>query len=1034
MEKDDPAQKDADQELAKCSEALVHSGQLQTESLWTSFPAKSQWTRAHADELRIAGNESYKTGALHDAIRFYENAINVATAIQQDDLLPTYLSNLSAAYYESGDYEKALDVIDRAFEHLQADHDRVENPTPLDIKLRVRECRCLLHIQEFDQLLDAVQEVDQAVYDEHIEFGVVEDAALHSLDQLAAWDPERARKLIPRLPRYRPSMRARSGMHHGSTVGHDTANSALTAPPENKEDRDSANRDSRILLTRLQPQQTHLSFFYGGCGDPRHVLATMIDVYQQAPDPGSDFEMKMALVDKNPSVIARNLLIFFILDDLANQDLDTSTTEVTEILTILHYTYLGAIMPDWVHERLLGYIRVVATKLCSGLGVPPWLTMSLGSIDKIIPVFKYWIRGAVNAVPIQDWMDMQRPLDGPTDIFSYPNVSPELKQRLKDSRDQARVDIKDAIFNFSDAQLNTILSNKCANAKKMTLKAKKDLAFKLFATDEALDTLNRKRYVPDGLLMEYSTFYQGSLKMLYGPDELHHKEPKLAEQLKSLWTAWGAAKKGQIETNGAADPRGRSVPLLAVRDHIVNHWKINVTLVEEQWRTIANKSLPYEVTFDPFAASQQLVTCTGVRPLVKPFRTYDYTAAFFLNAARSIKTYSSKFLFEWMVDESHHVLEEITKSPEDYNFDFFDRIYFSGPPDMTGGLLAQAVDSMAILKPCNHAFVASKILHNTSHFSSVEGLFSEYLGLSTLQDAQRFLGLGIHGRFATDFFLADYIRLRPVDPANVTTISLAGKDWKSGPAIHRSQLIDWLFSAFMRIAIPARRLSHSDMRIQQPLNLHSFFRLLIYLQSIDFPAHWLSSVIDDIIQNRVMTRSRPPTTSPQTVQNLASVKGPLKAVCMTPFSMEMEVALTIWFPLLTFGITAVEFADAASIKSYSIRLSPNAESMTSYDETLPLLALWFSTNSAKKINLDLARDIVGNHNAVQSVRLLSTFQWDYDAKTAKFMCNASSMELLQIQNFTVRLIRTDTYETVSVVVPVKNCVAMSSLAEWQEPI
>lgn len=1032
----DPAlaqQTDADRELAKCSEALVHAGLLQPASLWTTSPTKSEWTRKHADELRVAGNESYKVGALHDAIRFYENAVNVATAIKDDSLLPTYLSNLSAAYYESGDYEKALDVIDRAFEQLQIQTDlaRVENPSPLDIKLRLRECRCLLQLQEFDQLLDAVQEIDQAIYDEHMEFGVIEDAALHSLDQLAAWDAERARKFTPLLPRYRPCVRPTHGGQHGSTVGHDTATSVLTVFSDTKEERDALTRSSRILLSNLSSHQTQLSFFFGGCGDPRHVLATLIDVHQQNPRPDMDFELRMALVDRNPVVIARNVLIFFILDDLAGKNLDKRTPDVIELLALLHYMYLGAIMPNWVYEKLLGYIRIVSTKLCSGLGVPSWIAISLESVDRIVPVFKFWIRGAIDEICIVDWMNMQRPLDGPADIFSYPNVSPELKQRLKDSREQARADIKDAIFNFSDSQLNTILVNKCANAKKMSLKAKKDLAFKLFATDEALDTLNRKRYVPDGLLMEYSTFYQGSLKMLYGPDELHHKEPKLTEHLKNLWSAWGAAKKA---AESSTDSKGRSAPLQAVRDHVQSQWKVNVTLIDEGWKSSQLKQHPYEVSFDPFAASQQLMTYTGVRPLVKPFRTYDYSAAFFLNAAKSIRSYGSKFLFEWMVDESHHVLEEISKSPEDSNFDFFDRIYFSSPPDLAGGILPQVVDSMSILKPVNHAFVASKILHNTSHFSSVEGLFAEYLGLSTREEAQQFLGLGIHGTFPEDFYLADYIRLRPVDPANVTTSSLAGKDFRDSAAIHRARFIDWLYYVFFKTAIPTKRSGNSDPRLQQPLNIHSFFRLLLYLQSIDFPAHWISSVIDDIIQNRVVTRARPAIHSPQTIEDLRGEKAPSKPICVTPFSMEVETALTIWFPLLTFGITAVEFPDATNIKKYTIKLNTSNDHMSAYEQTLPVLALWFSTNSAKRINVDLARDVIGSHSAVQSVRLLSSFEWDHATKIVTFMCNFSSMELLQIQNFTVRLVRTDTWETVSVVSPVKHCVMGTSLSEWQEPL
>lgn len=1024
---------DIDRELARCSEALIEAGKLDPTSLWATKPKKAEWTRQHADELRVAGNESYKVGALHDAIRFYENAVKVATVIQNESLLPTYLSNLSAAYYESGDYEKALDVIDKAFDRLgsQSDEDRIDVSLPLDIKLRLRECRCLLQIQEFEQLLDAVQDIDQAVYDEHIEFGIVEDAALHALDQQAAWDQDRARNYITCLPRYKPCMREENTIQHSSPVGHDIATSVLTVLTATKADQEASHPDSRILLSTLQPHQLQLAFFIGGCGDPRHVLATLIDVYQQKPDTNMNFELKMALVDRDPVVIARNVLICFILDSLATKNLDKRNSDVVELLALLHYTYLGAIMPNWLHEILLGFIRIVSTKLCSGLGIPKWMNISLDSIDKIIPVYKFWIRGASDVIRIVDWMKLQRPLDGQEgqeDIFSHPNVSPELKQRLKDSREQARVDIKDAIFNFSDSQLNTILMNRCDNIKKITLKAKKELAFELFATDEALDTLTRKRYVPDGLLMEYSTFYQGSLKMLYGPDELHYRDPKLANHLKNLWSSWGAAKK----TKEQATDSDRSSSLQAVRDHIQSQWNVNVTLMPGH-KAEHRKQLPYEVSFDPFAASQQLVTATGVRPLVKPFRTYDYTAAFFLNAARSIKAYGSKFLFEWMVDESHHVLDKITRSPEDSNFDFFDRIYFASPPDDTGGLLPQIVDSMGCLKATYHAFVASKTPNNALHFSSVDGLFAEYLGLCTPAEARQFLGVGLYGPYPEEFYLADYIRLRPVDPANVATISFASKDYKDGTPISKSRFLDWLYAMFFKIAIPNKLPPDGQSRLPHPLNLHSFFRLLLYLQQIDFPAHWIGGVVDELIQNKVITRSRPITHSPQSMEDPKAEKNVAKPVCVTPFSIEMEAALAMWFPLLTFGITAVVFPDAFNVREYKIKLNTNTE-MCTHDQTLPVLSLWFSTNSIRRITVDLARDIVGSHNAVQNVRILSTFEWNFQKKQAKFMCNLSAMDLMRIQNFTVRLIRTDTMETVSSIVPVNQCIlASASLADWQEP-
>jgi stress-induced-phosphoprotein 1 len=72
-------------------------------------PARGSSEKAAADGEKNKGNAAYKSRSFDQAIAHYQKAWDLYKDI-------TYLNNLSAAYFEKGDYEKSIAEATRAVE------------------------------------------------------------------------------------------------------------------------------------------------------------------------------------------------------------------------------------------------------------------------------------------------------------------------------------------------------------------------------------------------------------------------------------------------------------------------------------------------------------------------------------------------------------------------------------------------------------------------------------------------------------------------------------------------------------------------------------------------------------------------------------------------------------------------------------------------------------------------------------------------------------------------------------------------------
>ena len=99
-----------------------------------------------SDALRAQGNELYKSGKIGEAIPLYSQASELAP----EDAAP--LSNLSAAYYETGDYVSCLSASDKALAILIDQAKRQ--------KILLRKAKAHAFLQDYNNAASLLNKID----------------------------------------------------------------------------------------------------------------------------------------------------------------------------------------------------------------------------------------------------------------------------------------------------------------------------------------------------------------------------------------------------------------------------------------------------------------------------------------------------------------------------------------------------------------------------------------------------------------------------------------------------------------------------------------------------------------------------------------------------------------------------------------------------------------------------------------------------------------------------------------------------------
>ena len=329
------------------------------------------------------------------------------------------------------------------------------------------------------------------------------------------------------------------------------------------------------------------------------------------------------------------------------------------------------------------------------------------------------------------------------------------------------------------------------------------------------------------------------------------------------------------------------------------------------------------------------------------------------------------------------------------------------------------LDALPVLHAGNLPFVTATCLRNPPRFRSAAHFNNEYIALSSPADLEKTFHVReeTHVPDPTDMMpMAEYRRWYPCHRSK----SLAER-------MSRLDLETWLYRIFLKLSVPKERTIRSMTLIYSPLNLTVFVRLCDHLHKIGYPAHWLNGVLGGIMSGEVTTKARPPRSEPLKIKETKADMPPL-AQSTRPFVAELSTLLSIWSPVLSFGLqsSALPALDAVHKNLFTLETVPDdpvaeppAFVLVFLDDEIPMAG-----SSDKGLRPYLLSDELGEttHEAKalrdRGIHVLTTWTWDRRDKSAAFWLRQDVMEAMRKAQWLFTIWRTDNWRPQSDAFPI----------------
>ncbi|KAF7879570.1 hypothetical protein EAF04_000765 [Stromatinia cepivora] len=233
-----------------------------------------------ADVLRREGNDFYKSG------KFLPENIKKSAKLRPHNYIS--LSNLSAAYFEVGNY-----------------------------------AQCIIEARKALDLLQKIDGNGDAAFVEKFQRRI-KRAELHSYESSELKQQQTRLRILETLPRYRPTF-ATTGEY--CTVGNDKPTSLFD-----------------LTISKYEPMSNSVSFLFGGIGDARNLLRTIAGITElEKKHHLKEKRYHLTMIDVSRNTLTRDLIIFMLLEELSG--LETTSKEAEEVLTTLFFVFIAVIMP-----------------------------------------------------------------------------------------------------------------------------------------------------------------------------------------------------------------------------------------------------------------------------------------------------------------------------------------------------------------------------------------------------------------------------------------------------------------------------------------------------------------------------------------------------------------------------------------------------------------------------------------------------------------------------------------------------------------
>jgi hypothetical protein len=285
------------------------------------------------------------------AISLYQKSADAAS----DD--PAPLSNLSAAYFEYGDYNASITASDRSLA-LTKDEGKRQ-------KLYARKAKSLVHLLQYDTALETVDMLQDGA--EKTKFLEIIQKSLSSRSVEGADDTLTIqKKLISELPRYKEMIR---NIPEYFVVGHDVPESLYN--PE-----------------LLDNGRDKISLLFAGVGDARNLHMTFLIAGFDKKSADKCFHF--TVVDHKAPVIARDILILLMIHEFSNILFDEEEKAGSLIFPLFYYTYLAPIMPPLLHDVLQLKIADAIAMMEQPELMPAFLDVPIAFRGEVVRILKEW--------------------------------------------------------------------------------------------------------------------------------------------------------------------------------------------------------------------------------------------------------------------------------------------------------------------------------------------------------------------------------------------------------------------------------------------------------------------------------------------------------------------------------------------------------------------------------------------------------------------------------------------------------------------
>ncbi|KAK0437373.1 hypothetical protein EV421DRAFT_1828683 [Armillaria borealis] len=805
--------------------------------------------------LKENASQLFKEAKFDEAAEKYRQAEEISP---RDAIYP---SNLSAALYELGDYCGSFEAICRAVQKLDCS-------SSLHQRLSPRMAKCLIYGSRSGTI--SYELISQNTFAIEI---------LESTSQ--EWDNwrriKRDKSGVSAATRLRlvELPKSKSGPYprlEYFKIGHDVPMSLI--------DRWGTQQDENpLVLNQLSLSKiSKLAFFFGGCGDARHVFGTLISLHKSFTQLGKNkkkhFRVHLTLLDIHPTTLARDLVLFVLMDDLIASR--NSEEDEAEIKATLFYTYFGILMPSYCHHRFQSVVkRLINGFQATPLIVPAWIHVDAGAVPRIVRSLTFW-RDGLSDKTVDGMLSCH--------VFgSNPNFPPEIMTKygdrhLQELKHERVIYIRDVMTDEEVIQLvGKTFAQPCPRRS---------------------DPLSRDKWLGKARQCVYKAMCK-DVESGTGWASLNaHREEKwynkmfvfipptiLLKRHDGLERVWKSIRENSSTDSGDGDLFKK------VKTDISSSWKPNPSLFD---RDIDEEGTDYPIMdgnpfgpirhFERFGVNSKLLTTVD-----RNNPAFSVAMFFFDAVVNAIKDMRGRLILEFLLGDVSQQLAKVnfdTDSSRPMDFPkTFTRMWLSNVPDYTHGPLNMAlyvVPNGEICQP--QATVAANCLLNRGLWPDDDTYCHTYT-LLTAEELPKYLGCHV-------ISMSPYTRI-VLAPH---TLPMPLKELAS-----RNELTTWLTRIFLYTIRPGYSLP-TPYLVHYPNNLVVFVDLLLHLHRVGFPAHWLADFLGRVLSNDLVTDIAPYLGAFPIPLEERTRRVSMRRINLDPWCMELKTVLAEGYEALPFPV------------------------------------------------------------------------------------------------------------------------------------